>query len=182
MIMHPPMLYMGYVGFAVAFAFAIAALLDGRSTPLGALGAPVDHRGLGVPHARHRAGQLVGLLRTRLGRLVVLGSGRERLVHAVAGRHGPDPLAGGHRKARQLPRLDLLLSIFAFSLSLLGTFLVRSGVLTSVHAFATDPERGLFILVFLGVVVGGSLLLCTRCARRRGAAPAPSRRYRARAC
>ena len=95
---------------------------------------------------RHRARQLVGVLRTRLGRLVVLGSGRERVLHAVARRHRADPFAGGHRKARRFKSWTVLLAICAFSLSLLGTFLVRSGVLTSVHAFATDPARGMFIL------------------------------------
>ena len=95
-------------------------------------------------------GSVVGVLRARLGRLVVLGSGRERVVHAVARRHRADPFAGGHREARQRSSSwTVLLAIVAFSLSLLGTFLVRSGVLTSVHAFATDPTRGIFILVFL---------------------------------
>jgi cytochrome c-type biogenesis protein CcmF len=77
---------------------------------------------------------------------VVLGPGGERLLHALAGRHGADPFAGGHRKARRFKNWTVLLAIAAFSLSLLGTFLVRSGVLTSVHAFATDPRRGIFIL------------------------------------
>ena len=71
---------------------------------LGALVAPLDHGRLGVPDDRHRARQLVGLLRTRLGRLVVLGSGRERLLHALAGRHRADPLAGRHREARRASR------------------------------------------------------------------------------
>ena len=108
MIIHPPMLYMGYVGFSVAFAFAIAALLGGRARRApGRAG-----RGRGpraawiVPHPRHRARQLVGVLRARLGRLVVLGSGRERLLHALARRHRADPFAGGHREARQLQELD----------------------------------------------------------------------------
>ena len=141
MVIHPPMLYMGYVGFSVAFAFAIAALIGGNlDADLGALDAAVDHRGLDLPHPRHRARQRLGLLRARLGRLVVLGSGRERLVHALAGRHRADPFAGRHREARQLQGWTVLLAILAFSLSLLGTFLVRSGVLTSVHAFATDPR------------------------------------------
>ena len=104
---HPPMLYMGYVGFSVAFAFAIAALLGGRARRhLGALVAAVDDGRLDVPHHRHRARQLVGLLRARLGRLVVLGSGGERVVHAVAGRHRADSFARRHRKARQLQELD----------------------------------------------------------------------------
>ncbi len=88
MVIHPPMLYMGYVGFSVAFAFAIAALLDGPpGRGLGALVAALDHGRVVLPHPRHRAGQRLGLLRARLGRLVVLGPGGERLLHAVAGRH-----------------------------------------------------------------------------------------------
>src|SRR4026207_916897 len=84
MVAHPPMLYMGYVGFSVAFAFAIAALIGGRvgaawaRCDVGALVAAVDHDRVDVSHVRHRARKLVGLLRARLGRLVVLGSGRER--------------------------------------------------------------------------------------------------------
>ena len=161
LIVHPPMLYMGYVGFSVAFAFAVAALLDGRvDRAVGALVAAVDQCRLGVPDHRHRTGQLVGLLRTGLGRLVVLGSGRERLVHALAGRHRADPFAGGHREARQLSATGRCCwRSRRFRSSLLGTFLVRSGVLTSVHAFASDPTRGIFILVFLGVVTGGALPL-----------------------
>jgi len=109
----------------------------------------VDRRFLGLSHHRHRARQLWAYY--ELGwAVVVLGSRRERLVHALAGRHRIDPLAGRHRKARRLQNPGrCLLAIFAFSLSLLGTFLVRSGVLVSVHAFATDPGRGVFILAFL---------------------------------
>ena len=89
------------------------------------------------------------------------GSGRERLVHAVASRHGADPFAGRHREARQLPRVDatfIPFRIFPFFTRHCpaGAFRAR---LTSVHAFASDPKRGTFILVFLGVVVGGSLLI-----------------------
>ena len=91
MVIHPPTLYMGYVGFSVAFAFAIAALLGGN------LDAAMDHRGLDLPDARHHAGFLVGVPRAGLGRLVVLGSGRKCLVHALAGGNGVDSLAGGHR-------------------------------------------------------------------------------------
>ena len=91
---HPPMLYTGYVGFSVAFAFACAAMLEGRLDQAWAQWTrPWTHVRLDVPDHRHRARQLVGLLRTRLGRLVVLGSGRERLVHAVAGRHRAGALA-----------------------------------------------------------------------------------------
>ncbi|MDD1617000.1 MAG: cytochrome c-type bioproteinis protein CcmF [Methylococcaceae bacterium NSP1-2] len=128
---HPPMLYMGYVGFSVAFAFAIAALLEGRLAyyELGWGGwwfwDPVENASF-MPW-------LVGTA----------------LLHSLA----------ATEKRGVFKTWTVLLAIFAFSLSLLGTFLVRSGVLTSVHAFASDPARGLFILVFLAVVVGGSLLL-----------------------
>ncbi len=85
---HPPLLYIGYVGFSISFAFAIAALIDGRIDAVWARDrAALDARRLGLPHARHRDGLVLGLLRARLGRLVVLGSGRERLAHAVARRH-----------------------------------------------------------------------------------------------
>jgi len=84
LIIHPPMLYMGYVGFSVSFAFAVAALMG----------------------ARHRPGQLVGLLRTGLGWLVVLGPGGECFLHALAGGHGTDSFTGSHRKTRNLPQLD----------------------------------------------------------------------------
>ena len=160
MVIHPPMLYMGYVGFSVAFAFAIAALIGGRLDATWARWSrPWTTLAWCFLTLRHRARQLVGVLRAGLGRLVVLGSGRERVVHAVARRHRADPLARGHRKARHVQGWTVLLAICAFSLSLLGTFLVRSGVLTSVHAFATDPRRGVFILAFLVIVIGGSLAL-----------------------
>ena len=138
---HPPMLYTGYVGFSVAFAFAVRGH---ARRPLDQSWAkwtrPWTTVRVDLPDLRHRAGQLVGLLRTGLGRLVVLGSGRERLVHAVAGRHGADPFAGVTEKRGIFKSWTLLLAIFAFSLSLVGTFLVRSGVLVSVHSFATDPR------------------------------------------
>ena len=161
MVIHPPMLYMGYVGFSVAFAFAIAAL-DRRQPrrDLGALDAALDHRGLDLPHAGHRAGQLVGLLRTRLGRLVVLGPGGKRLVHALAGRHGADPLAGGHRKTRRVQVLDRaagdhgLLAVAARAPSSCARACCRRCTpLPPIRA------RGLFILAFLVVVIGGSLAL-----------------------
>ena len=160
MIIHPPFLYMGYVGSAVAFAFAIAALLSGRldaawarwSRPwvttawcfltIGiALGSAWAYYELGwggwwfwdpVENASFMP-WLVGTA----------------LIHSLA----VTEKRGGFKM------WTALLAILAFSLSLLGTFLVRSGVITSVHAFATDPERGVFILGFLGFVVGGSLLL-----------------------
>lgn len=159
MIFHPPILYMGYVGFSVAFAFAIASLLAGRLDTAGRAGRVHGPGGMDVPHSRHRAGLGVGILRTGLGRLVVLGPGGKRLVYAVAGGNRAAALHGGDRKAGQLPRLDgaaghrRLLPVPA------GHLLVRSGVLVSVHAFASDPSRGLFILVLLIVAIGGSLLL-----------------------
>ncbi len=95
---HPPLLYMGYVGFSVAFAFAIAALLSGRlDSAFTRFCPPVDAGGVGVPDAGHRARLGVGLLRAGLGRLVVLGPGGERLLYAVAGGYRPAALAGGHR-------------------------------------------------------------------------------------
>ena len=158
MIFHPPILYMGYVGFSVAFAFAIASLLAGRLDTARRAGRVPDPSGMDVPHPRHRAGLGVGILRTGLGRLVVLGPGGKRLVYAVAGGNRAAAL-GGDRKRGSFRARTVLLAIAAFSLCLLGTFTVRSGVLVSVHAFASDPSRGLFILVLLIVAIGGSLLL-----------------------
>ena len=107
MVFHPPMLYMGYVGFSVAFCLrGRGAALRPARRRLGALVAALDHGGLVLPHARHRARQRLGLLRARLGRLVVLGPGGERLLHALAGRHRADPLARGDREARRVPQLD----------------------------------------------------------------------------
>jgi cytochrome c-type biogenesis protein CcmF len=160
MIIHPPMLYMGYVGFSVPFAFAIAALLDGR----------VDARWL--RWTRPWTNLAWGFLTTG----IALGSWWAYYELGWGGWWFWDPvenasfmpwLAGAallHSQAVTEKRgsfrgWTLLLAIAAFSLSLLGTFLVRSGVLTSVHAFASDPMRGVFILTFLGIVIGGSLLL-----------------------
>ncbi|KAF1710617.1 c-type cytochrome biogenesis protein CcmF [Pseudoxanthomonas kalamensis DSM 18571] len=160
MIVHPPLLYTGYVGFAVPFAFAIAALLEGR----------LDARWL--RWTRPWTNVAWGLL--TLG--IALGSWWAYYELGWGGWWFWDPvenasfmpwLAGAaliHSQAVTEKRgsfqgWTLLLAITAFSLSLLGTFLVRSGVLTSVHAFAADPTRGLFVLVFLALVVGGSLLL-----------------------
>jgi cytochrome c-type biogenesis protein CcmF len=157
---HPPMLYMGYVGFSVAFAFAIAALLEGR---------------LDAAWARwSRPWTNMAWMFLTLG--IALGSWWAYYELGWGGWWFWDPVENAsfmpwlvgtalmHSLAATEKRgvfktWTVLLAIFAFSLSLLGTFLVRSGVLTSVHAFASDPTRGLFILVFLGVVVGGSLLL-----------------------
>ncbi|MCK7595196.1 heme lyase CcmF/NrfE family subunit [Pseudomarimonas salicorniae] len=160
LIIHPPMLYAGYVGFAVAFAFAIAALLGGE----------MDNRW--VRWSRPWTNVAWGFL--TLG--IALGSWWAYYELGWGGWWFWDPVENAsfmpwlvgtaliHSQAVTEKRgsfrgWTLLLAIAAFSLSLLGTFLVRSGVLTSVHAFASDPERGLFILAFLGVVVGGSLML-----------------------
>ena len=158
---HPPTLYFGYVGLSVAFSFAVGALIT-RDVGAGlrpgdaALGAGrVD-----LPDARHHRRQLLGLLRARLGRLVVLGPGRECLADAVA---GGDRLAA-HSVTVLATRDGLrawtvMLAVVAFSMSMIGTFLVRSGILTSVHAFAVDPERGAFILALLALYIGGALAL-----------------------
>jgi cytochrome c-type biogenesis protein CcmF len=160
MVMHPPMLYMGYVGFSVAFAFAIAALLGGN---------------LDAAWARwSRPWTTVAWCFLTVG--IALGSGWAYYELGWGGWWFWDPVENasfmpwlaGTALIHSLAVTDkrggfkvwtVLLAILAFSLSLLGTFLVRSGVLTSVHAFATDPKRGLFILAFLAVVIGGSLLL-----------------------
>ena len=160
MVMHPPMLYMGYVGFSVAFAFAIAALLGGN---------------LDAAWARwSRPWTTVAWCFLTIG--IALGSGWAYYELGWGGWWFWDPVENasfmpwlaGTALMHSLAVTDkrggfkvwtVLLAILAFSLSLLGTFLVRSGVLTSVHAFATDPRRGLFILAFLAVVIGGSLLL-----------------------
>lgn len=160
MVLHPPMLYMGYVGFSVAFAFALAALLGGN---------------LDAAWARwSRPWTTVAWCFLTIG--IALGSGWAYYELGWGGWWFWDPVENasfmpwlaGTALVHSLAVTDkrggfkvwtVLLAILAFSLSLLGTFLVRSGVLTSVHAFATDPKRGLFILSFLAVVIGGSLLL-----------------------
>lgn len=160
MVFHPPMLYMGYVGFSVAFSFAIAALLGGQldsawarwSRPwttmawvfltIGIMGGSnwayyeLGWGGWWFWDAVENASFMPWLVGTAL-------------IHSLA----------VTEKRGSFKAWTVLLAIGAFSLSLLGTFLVRSGVLTSVHAFATDPRRGLFILAFLVVVIGGSLAL-----------------------
>ncbi len=104
---HPPMLYTGYVGFSVAFAFAVRSDARRQDGPgVGALDAPVDHGRVGLSLDGHRARQLVGVLRARLGRLLVLGCGGKRVLHAMACGHRADPLARGHRQARPLQELD----------------------------------------------------------------------------
>ncbi len=159
---HPPMLYMGYVGFSVAFAFAIAALLGGR---------------LDAAWARwSRPWTTVAWIFLTLG--IALGSWWAYYELGWGGWWFWDPVENASfmpwligtalihslavtEKRGAFKSWTVLLAISAFSLSLLGTFLVRSGVLTSVHSFASDPERGIFILAFLLVVIGGSLLLYT---------------------
>jgi len=160
MVFHPPMLYMGYVGFSVAFAFSMAALIDGR---------------LDATWARwSRPWTTVAWMFLTLG--IALGSYWAYYELGWGGWWFWDPVENAsfmpwlvgtaliHSLAVTEKRgafriWTVFLAILAFSLSLLGTFLVRSGVLTSVHAFATDPKRGIFILAFLAVVVGSSLTL-----------------------
>ncbi|HET7033602.1 MAG TPA: heme lyase CcmF/NrfE family subunit, partial [Casimicrobiaceae bacterium] len=159
-VFHPPLLYMGYVGFSVAFAFAIAALLGGR---------------LDATWARWSR-PWTTLAWSFLSCGIMLGSGWAYYVLGWGGWWFWDPVENASfmpwlvgtalihslavtEKRGTFKAWTVLLAICAFSLSLLGTFLVRSGVLISVHAFATDPKRGIFILAFLAVVVGGSLAL-----------------------
>jgi cytochrome c-type biogenesis protein CcmF len=160
LIIHPPLLYMGYVGFSVAFAFAIAALLGGR---LDASWARWSRPWTNVAWAFLTLGIMLG----SWWAYYELGWGGWWFWDPVENASFMPWLAGTAlihslavtEKRGLFKSWTVLLAIFAFSLSLLGTFLVRSGVLTSVHAFATDPARGLFILVFLALVVGGSLTL-----------------------
>jgi len=160
LVIHPPMLYMGYVGMSVAFAFAIAALLSGRldaawarwSRPWTVIAWTFLTFGIGLGSwwAYYELGwggwwfwdpvENASLLPWLVG---------TALIHSLM----------VTEKRGSFKAWTVLLAIAAFSLSLLGTFLVRSGVLTSVHAFASDPSRGIFILIFLAVVVGGSLTL-----------------------
>ncbi len=160
LIVPPPMLYMGYVGFSVAFAFAIAALLGGR---------------LDAAWARwSRPWTIVAWAFLGIG--ITLGSWWAYYELGWGGWWFWDPVENASfmpwlvgtalihslavtEKRGVFKSWTVLLAIAAFSLSLLGTFLVRSGVLTSVHAFAADPSRGVFILIFLLCVVGGSLTL-----------------------
>ena len=157
---HPPMLYLGYVGFSISFSFAVAALLEGR---------------IDAAWARWvRPWTLMAWIFLTLG--IAMGSYWAYYELGWGGWWFWDPvenaslmpwLAGTAllhsavvmEKRNALKVWTILLSILAFSLSLLGTFLVRSGVLTSVHAFATDPTRGVFILLILCIFIGGSLTL-----------------------
>lgn len=160
LIIHPPMLYMGYVGFSVAFAFAIAALIGGR---LDSAWARWSRPWTNMAWAFLTIGIALG----SWWAYYELGWGGWWFWDPVENASFMPWLVGTAlvhslavtEKRGVFKSWTILLAIFAFSLSLLGTFIVRSGVLTSVHAFATDPTRGLFILIFLGVVVGGSLLL-----------------------
>ena len=160
LIIHPPLLYMGYVGLAVPFAFAVAALMGGR---LDAAWAKWSRPWTNVAWAFLTLGIMLG----SWWAYYELGWGGWWVWDPVENASFMPWLVGTaliHSLAvtekRGLFRSwTVLLAIAAFSLSLLGTFLVRSGVLTSVHAFAADPERGLFILIFLVLVVGGSLTL-----------------------
>jgi cytochrome c-type biogenesis protein CcmF len=160
MVMHPPMLYMGYVGMSVAFAFAIAALIGGK---------------LDAAWARwSRPWTTMAWCFLTVG--IALGSWWAYYELGWGGWWFWDPVENASfmpwlvgtalihslavtEKRGSFRSWTVLLAISTFSLSLLGTFLVRSGVLTSVHAFATDPRRGVFILGFLVVVIGCSLAL-----------------------
>jgi len=160
LVIHPPMLYMGYVGFSVAFAFALSALIGGQ---------------MDATWARwSRPWTLVAWVFLTLG--IALGSGWAYYELGWGGWWFWDPVENASfmpwlvgtalihslavtEKRGAFKSWTVLLAIGAFSLSLLGTFLVRSGVLTSVHAFATDPRRGIFILSFLVIVIGSSLML-----------------------
>jgi cytochrome c-type biogenesis protein CcmF len=160
LVIHPPMLYMGYVGFSVAFAFALSALIGGQ---------------MDATWARwSRPWTTVAWIFLTLG--IALGSGWAYYELGWGGWWFWDPVENASfmpwlvgtalihslavtEKRGAFKSWTVLLAIAAFSLSLLGTFLVRSGVLTSVHAFATDPRRGIFILSFLVIVIGSSLML-----------------------
>jgi cytochrome c-type biogenesis protein CcmF len=157
---HPPMLYTGYVGFSVAFAFAIAAMLEGRLDQAWAKWT--------------RPWTIFAWLFQTIG--IALGSWWAYYELGWGGWWFWDPVENASfmpwlvgtalihslsvtEKRGIFKSWTLLLAIFAFSLSLVGTFLVRSGVLVSVHSFATDPTRGLYILAFLVLTIGGSLTL-----------------------
>ena len=169
MVVHPPMLYMGYVGFCVAFAFAISALISGK---------------LDATWARwSRPWTTIAWMFLTCG--IALGSFWAYYELGWGGWWFWDPVENASfmpwlvgtalihslavtEKRGGFKSWTVLLAIAAFSLSLLGTFIVRSGVLNSVHAFASDPKRGIFILAFLFLVVGGSLLLYAIRARNVG--------------
>jgi cytochrome c-type biogenesis protein CcmF len=160
MVMHPPMLYMGYVGFSVAFAFAIGALMGGR---LDATWARWSRPWTTLAWSFLTIGIMIG----SWWAYYTLGWGGWWFWDPVENASFMPWLVGTAllhslavtEKRGAFKNWTVLLAICAFSLSLVGTFLVRSGVLTSVHAFATDPRRGVFILAFLMIVIGGSLTL-----------------------
>ncbi len=160
MVAHPPMLYMGYVGFSVAFAFAIAALIGGR---LDATWARWSRPWTTLAWSFLTLGIMIG----SWWAYYTLGWGGWWFWDPVENASFMPWLVGTAllhslavtEKRGTFRNWTVLLAICAFSLSLVGTFLVRSGVLTSVHAFATDPRRGVFILAFLVIVIGGSLAL-----------------------
>src|SRR3954471_9507604 len=160
MVAHPPMLYMGYVGFSVAFAFALSALISGRLDATGARWS--------------RPWTTVAWMFLTVG--IALGSWWAYYELGWGGWWFWDPVENASfmpwlvgtalihslavtEKRGTFRSWTVLLAIVAFSLSLLGTFLVRSGVLVSVHSFAADPTRGIFILAFLIVMIGGALTL-----------------------
>jgi cytochrome c-type biogenesis protein CcmF len=157
---HPPCLYLGYVGFSIAFCFAIAALIEGRVDPAWARWV--------------RPWTLAAWCALTTG--IAMGSWWSYYTLGWGGWWYWDPVENASfmpwlvgtallhsaivvEKREALKTWTILLAILTFSLSLIGTFLVRSGVLTSVHAFASDPRRGVFILLLLGVYTGGALLL-----------------------
>jgi cytochrome c-type biogenesis protein CcmF len=159
-IIHPPMLYMGYVGFSVVFAFAIAALLSGR---LDAAWARWSRPWANVSWAMLTIGIALG----SWWAYYELGWGgwwawdpveNPPMINWLLGTALIHSLAVTEKRGI-FKSWTVLLAIMAFAASLLGTFITRSGLLTSVHAFATDPTRGVYILGFLALVVGGSLLL-----------------------
>lgn len=160
MVIHPPILYMGYVGFSVAFAFALAALISGK---LDASWARWSRPWTTAAWSFLTLGIMMG----SWWAYYELGWGgwwfwdpteNASLMPWLVGTALIHSLAVTEKRGT-FKAWTVFLAIGAFSLSLLGTFLVRSGVLSSVHSFATDPARGLFILAFLAVVIGGSLLL-----------------------
>jgi cytochrome c-type biogenesis protein CcmF len=157
---HPPCLYLGYVGFSISFCFAIAALIEGRVDPAWARWV--------------RPWTLAAWLALTTG--IAMGSWWSYYTLGWGGWWFWDPVENASfmpwlvgtallhsaivvEKRDALKTWTILLAIITFSLSLIGTFLVRSGVLTSVHAFASDPRRGVFILLLLSVYTGGALLL-----------------------
>jgi len=160
LIFHPPLLYMGYVGFSVAFAFAIASLMTGR---------------LDTAWARwSRPWTTAAWVFLTVG--IALGSAWAYYELGWGGFWFWDPVENASfmpwllaiallhsaivvEKRESLKAWTILLAIMAFGFSLIGTFIVRSGVITSVHAFANDPDRGVFILLILGVFTGGALML-----------------------